>query len=210
VANPWDIPPTPSIGDAQEDAIFTAIGRCLCEWENVEHDLAKMFAEFTGCSDAFGPEPAMRAYGTIVSFRGRADMVAAAAQAYFLRDTNEELEEGFKNILKAARGWADRRNDVAHSIILGLDAGNYLVPSLYNTKKYPISASHAAYAYSSKEIDSFTREIENLATQTFDYLVELQAFGLALKAKSLAAEVLQDCPQAADQTDQQSPERPSE
>jgi hypothetical protein len=95
--NPWDIPAPPARGDRKADSIFTAIGRGLTSWEIVEHDLAEMFAIFTGSPiglDALANNPAMRAYGTIVSFRGRTDLPTAAANAYFQENRNPALGVG--------------------------------------------------------------------------------------------------------------------
>ena len=36
MANPWDIPALPSLGEMSTEAIFTAVGRALSQWEYFE------------------------------------------------------------------------------------------------------------------------------------------------------------------------------
>jgi hypothetical protein len=42
--NPWDIRDPSLRGDANEGALFDAVGRALTEWEQVEYEFAQLFA----------------------------------------------------------------------------------------------------------------------------------------------------------------------
>jgi hypothetical protein len=99
--------------------------------------------------------PAVRAYGIVTVASIRADMLKAAGEAYFYTKHLPELERDFKELLKSYRGWAERRNDIAHGHS-GEDSqdpahGWHLYPGLFSTKKYPI-ARPPTYLYSSIEI----------------------------------------------------------
>jgi hypothetical protein len=172
---PWDVPPSPATGDPHEDAISLAVGRALTAWEFVEEQLAELFAIFVNADMAdLEKAPAVRAYGSVITARGRADMLEAAAEAYFLNKPNEQLQSRFDAILRSYRGFAGRRNDIAHGRG-GQDSTNpahgwYLYPGLYNTNKYPIGQP-PKYLYSSAEINGFRAEFEGL----YDEVVDLAA-----------------------------------
>jgi hypothetical protein len=112
---PWDVPPAPGSGDSHEDAISLAVGRALTSWEFIEEALADIFAIFVK-ADVADPEkaPALRAYGSVITARGRADMLQAAGEAHFFSNQAPQLESDFKAVLRSYRGFAGRRNDVAH------------------------------------------------------------------------------------------------
>jgi hypothetical protein len=48
MANPWDIPPPPQVGDASEDITFASVGRALTRWEEFELMLASLFSTLVG------------------------------------------------------------------------------------------------------------------------------------------------------------------
>jgi hypothetical protein len=85
--NPWDIPPFPTIGDMEEDT--ASVGRALSSWELFECRLSRIFSGLTGRIN--GTSPAMRAYGAVLTFRGRADMIEAASEVYFLENPHQAL-----------------------------------------------------------------------------------------------------------------------
>jgi hypothetical protein len=84
--NPWDIPPSPPIGDIDGDAISIAVGRALTSWEYVEEAYADIFSVLVGAHQSADPEiiPALRAYGAVITSRGRAEMIEAAGRRAFL------------------------------------------------------------------------------------------------------------------------------
>lgn len=184
--NPWDIPPATKVGNVNPDEIYVEVGKALSKWEMLEDALAWMFSELVGApSNAyphdFDPTPAERAYGSIVGFRSRLNMIEAAAAGYFHVRSNTSkpdekakittLERQTKHLLKQVSGWSDRRNDVAHGVVvLSTDsrmANDYvLIPPGYNSKKYgPQITSDPAYTYNAAQITEFRNQFLRLARE---------------------------------------------
>lgn len=153
----------------------------LTSWEYLEHELAVIFGLFVGAAPIYegDPDPAVRAYGAVVSFNSRADMLDEAARAYFHVTAGPELEAEFRELLKRCRGYSGRRNDVAHGVVsFGMGTfpikGSYLGPSSYTSRKNPIGQP-PTYAYSSKEIHGFQHAFEDIYDKLVDYEVKLDA-----------------------------------
>lgn len=188
--SPWE-PPKPSPrGDSKPTPIYTAVGMALSSWERVEHDLADMFAIFTGSVRGLvNDDPAIRAYGTIISYKQRIQVLEAAAKAYFARNKRSGLERSFKILLKKCNGWSDRRNDIAHGIVLRLPDYNYrLWPALYNSKKYPLNTNGPVFIYRASQIRSFNTAFRRLGRQSSKFVSKLSAFS---QGKLLAEQALQ-------------------
>jgi hypothetical protein len=171
---PWDVPPTPARGDIHEDAISVAVGRALTSWEYLEEQLAEIFAIFVN-ADMADPEkaPAVRAYGSVATARARADMLEAAGEAYFYSKPDAGLQTEFEDILRKYRGFAGRRNDIAHGrVAQNAGTGWYLYPGLYNTNKYPLGQP-PKYLYSSAEITKFKERFEALYDDAADFATRL-------------------------------------
>jgi hypothetical protein len=116
MASPWDIPPPPAIGDASEDITFASIGRALTRWEEFEVMLASLFSTLVGTDD--NTAPAIRAYGSVITFRGRADLIRAAAEVHFMLFPNEALQKTFNSFVNQLTNHAcARRNEIAHGIV---------------------------------------------------------------------------------------------
>jgi hypothetical protein len=83
--NAWDIRDAADRGDFDDKVPFESIGRALTEWENVENSCAELFAAFVLDNPYRNSlqAPAIRAYGSVISFKGRCDMLRAAATSYF-------------------------------------------------------------------------------------------------------------------------------
>ncbi len=163
--NPWDIPPRLASGDAQIGEIYSAVGKALSSWELVEEALAQLFARFTHSAHQFPQqEPAIRAYGSIVSFMSRSEMVQAAGKCFFLNyygDRAFPFENEFAPLLGQCKGWAGRRNDVAHGRAEQIANGYFLLPGLYNTRKQPLGEA-PIYAYTAVQISNFAIAFEDL------------------------------------------------
>jgi hypothetical protein len=85
-SQPWDPRPISPLGDSKEDAIFTAVGQALTEWEVLENRCARLFAVLVSANHKRAYlAPAIRAYGTVVSAATRQQMLVNAAEAYFAR-----------------------------------------------------------------------------------------------------------------------------
>jgi len=162
--NPWDVPPFPTEGDKLQDTTFASVGRALTAWEGFEVQLANLFAAICGAGD--DTLSAVRAYGSVISFKGRSAMVKAAAVAYFHRFPNDKLAAALTSLLNDANKFSARRNEVAHGVVLFLrsapDSGFALQPAIYASSKNLLVGGpqynilQEQYAYSSKEIEFFT------------------------------------------------------
>jgi hypothetical protein len=176
--NPWDHIPPATRGDRTATPIFTAVGQIMSAWEFIEFDLSEMFEIFTGGrASSKGMSPALRAYGTIINFRSRKEMLSAAAKVFFKANPRTRLERPFKSALKKCNGWADRRNEVAHGIVLKLSGakGYLLYPSPYNSRKYPIDQPKAIFQYRASQIRKFTTALAKLRRQTRNLVTRLDA-----------------------------------
>jgi len=189
---PWDPPPYPNAGDASDEITFAAVGRALTAWEGFEISMATLFARFIGVqTDTL---PATRAYGSVLTFRGRAEMVEAASEAYFFSTPDSEPEPELNEVLKEARNYATRRNEIAHGIVRSFEVpdgiivrnafgpvrrmkkwGYAVVPSDYATNKTILTRGptilhgterRPKYTYTSVEIDAFAKHFTALGDRT--------------------------------------------
>ena len=146
--HPWDPRPAASVGDLSEDALFSAVGRSLTEWENVETECAELFAVLVSArKKSVLWVPAIRAYGSIVSFTARCEMLRQASLPYFHTRNKKKLqfEDKFKSLINEVLQYAGRRNEIAHGQVTKVFSyrrggsksdGYYLIPSLFNPKKF--------------------------------------------------------------------------
>jgi hypothetical protein len=81
---PWAVRAQASQGDREPNDLFAAIGASLTEWGLVESSLAEIFAILVSAArkSAFW-SPAIQAYGTVISVRGRCDMVRVSGRRLF-------------------------------------------------------------------------------------------------------------------------------
>jgi hypothetical protein len=179
MVNPWDVPEWQPIGDANIDTIYMAVGKTLSSWELAEEAVARLFGIFTSSTHQY-PEmaPAIRAYGSVVSSKGRADMVLAAGKSFFYRYTGANacpIEHKFSPLINEFSNWGARRNDVAHGKAEHTPGGYYLFPGLYNTKKQPLGEA-PAYFYTADQIANFGIAFEDLYDRLSDYATELDGW----------------------------------
>jgi hypothetical protein len=155
--NPWD-PPFARTADANEDDIFKAVGKALTNWEFVEEALARIFAALVGTVAYPRAGPAVRAYGSIISFRSRVEMIEWAGDAFFSLPPPSQFQSDLYPLMTECKDWSQRRNDIAHGRVWpSPDLGGYLLfPSLYNTKKQKLFQP-PAFCYSSKGSTSCRR-----------------------------------------------------
>jgi len=126
-------------------------------------------------------EPAIRAYGSVISFNGRAEMLAAAAVGYFYKKKTPlpEIEKRVLGLLNECRNFSGRRNDIAHGRVeCIIDDEEYawwkgncpcylFLPGLLSTKKYSLS-QEPLYVYTTIEMAHFTQHFEALADKLHD------------------------------------------
>jgi hypothetical protein len=181
MTNPWDIPPAPAVGDASEDITFAAVGRALTRWEEFEVLFASLFSTLVGKDD--NTAAAIRAYGSVITFRGRADLIRAAAEVHFRLFPNDALAKTFNTFVNQLTNNASpRRNEIAHgivrpyvSVVDGKTTRTFcLFPPYYAANKneleriemrdggIQITWHTAKYVYSSVEINNFAKSFKEL------------------------------------------------
>jgi len=132
----WNVTP-PKTGDSSAEAVYRAVGMFLTRWEGLEQTFAFLFQRFVEGSNA-----AKRAYGTIMSNRGRIDALRAAAESYLVMhtETRDDLKDRLDRLIEHFRHAASRRNDVAHGVVHSVTVddvgqGYFLLPPEYNSGK---------------------------------------------------------------------------
>jgi hypothetical protein len=149
------------------ETTYTSIGRALSTWEWFEGHLAVAFRYFIRAPDPNNFAP-LRAYGSVMAFGGRMDMIKAAADAYLAQTPNPEIEGALAVVYSKAIKFGPRRNEIAHGMVQpyddgqGHDSGYVLSASYYATNKRKVAAlptfrTMPTYEYSSVEIDAFER-----------------------------------------------------
>jgi hypothetical protein len=173
----WDAPPIPVHGDLDENITYAGVGRVLSGWEAMEAELSHLYAAFVG---KFHQAEAYREYGTGRIFTDRMKTLRTAAERYFVRHPNQSREGQFDCLAEIAVKFADRRNEVAHSIVRDLghvrpfqtdDAiGSqfFLVPSHYNYKRFGPD-NMPTYAYTSIELAYLTGGLWDLQSHLAIY-----------------------------------------
>jgi hypothetical protein len=153
-------------GDSDRDTLLAAVGFALSTWEMLEEELAQLFAALIG---AKWGGPAVRAYGSVNNFYGRAEMLAAAAEAFFYEATIgrikiagpdrliAESQPQVQDLMKHCREFAGRRNEIAHGRYhRHPDLGYFLRPAFYNSKKFNFEEHiFGSYSYTSVEINTY-------------------------------------------------------
>lgn len=185
--NPWDAPPLPATGDVDLAKLYQSVGEALSQWEHLEGHLAMIFAILVGSLDM--TEPAVMAYGTVVSFNGRSDMIRAAMTGFLVRKPDARLEEELREIMKLAKNFSARRNEIAHGIVspyvppgANLVSGAVLFPAFYASNKRIIETTQAGivpfkmspkYAYTAREIERLKIEFGNVTVRAARALQDL-------------------------------------
>lgn len=164
--NPWDIPPFPEQGDDEADWIYRAVGQAMTKWEEVEVELAELYTELI---EKPAELQSIRDYGEPFSFSQRADKLEQAARRYFATHPNQAHEAAFDDMLCQVRGWANRRNDIAHGVVQQADfqprfRDQYmregkqrycLFPAFYMHRKHD-KDYRPTYCYTCNELEDFS------------------------------------------------------
>jgi hypothetical protein len=186
MSNPWDVPPKPTSSTDSSETLYASVGQALSNWELVEQELGQIFAIFVGWPVFGNPleEPALRAYGSVVSFNGRADMLEAASKAFFSQKPNPHIELKFRGLMAQTKGFSGRRNDIAHGRVECIlknehpwwtsdeTFSNLLLPGLYASKKYTRDCE-PMYVYTSKEILYFAYSFKFLSEKLHELSMDI-------------------------------------
>jgi hypothetical protein len=111
----WEAPEPPKQGDQKADTLYSAIGLALSNWSRLENTMAHIFISLVSDNDS---EPAARAFGSVMTFRGRIEMIESAAEAYFfLYPEDFGIKKRLADWLDEAAKFSARRNEIAHGIV---------------------------------------------------------------------------------------------
>lgn len=186
MSNLWDRPPLTSNGDAEESVTYEYVGRVLSEWESLEFELSRLYRFFVGGTDEIEH---LREYGAGRIFRDRAKLLADKAKPYFIQRCDQQREGDLDELIAAAIGHADRRNDIAHGIVFRISGltlfrqrirydrlhrDHYaVVPTLY-ALRFHTPDGLPEYAYASTEMKRIASRILNLRKQVEKFRLDGQ------------------------------------
>jgi hypothetical protein len=182
-SKPWAAPPRPTTYDRDPEVIYAAIGRSLSMWQYVEDALSLIFEWLVVGGQVPGTyvnsmSPAQAAYGTVVSFDARAGMIEAAASAFFHHHAHPSFHARLQKLLATCRGWAGRRNEIAHGRIGGSPVDLNLCalwPTESSSRKREITY-RARFVYNSTQINEFDRQFAELHMTVLDFYSEFRSW----------------------------------
>lgn len=165
--NPWDRPPILEKGDRIRNSTYRSVGLALSNWEFYEFALGLIFR----CvANADWDGPVDHAYGSIITHKGRVEMIQATAKVYFKRHPTGPRKE-LTAVLDKAGKLCARRNEIAHGRVQRFEKrpGWYLLPSHFAINKHELlgvvegtpskfgpgrakTKRRPLYAYTSKQI----------------------------------------------------------
>ena len=181
--HPWDRPSYSAIpnrfGDREPEAIYAALGRAVSAWEGVSAATAALFRallEEAKRSELDAGE--VDAFGDVTKVHERAKRLRARWERFFDADFGAAGDEAavllreLPELMTAYRGWAERRNDLAHGYVTEAAAPDYerddqpivahyaLCPSHARTGKWP--RVEPEYNYVAGEIATFAEAFRAL------------------------------------------------
>jgi hypothetical protein len=175
-ADPWHPPPFPKRGNRSSRALYEAIGRALCTWEELETMLAHLYAALCGRSQF--DAKANHAYGEELNFRNRLTELERAGCRYFVKRPDQTQEGELAWVIRYVRGYSQRRNDVAHGVVrllhMVLDPRQglltaptewCLVPPDFREAKF-VSPDTPAHILTSREINHFATAFSPIIRST--------------------------------------------
>lgn len=176
------LPHLPRQDDPVREMTYVGVGRFIDCWESVEFELSRTFSAAMGHLDGriipfYGEE------GKI--FRERIGLLKLAVDHHFIVSPDQDMEARFDQLVEDVSWVADRRNDVAHTVVLDLSslmsfarlvppptsgAHHFAVPPLYAfTRRAEGRGKSPPFAFSSAELDV-------LCQCATDLLVECRKF----------------------------------
>lgn len=166
---PWDRTPWPDDGDPEQNATYAAVGAALSQWALFEVVLGRLFEAFITLDLA--SDAGRRAFEAVRTFESRSSMLRAAGQSYFASFHNKQVNSDFDELLKAAKNYSERRNEIAHGAVKPFPtlkaspapaiSGYALMPSAYDPYKATVWGG-IKYAYTSKEMQEYASHFATL------------------------------------------------
>ncbi len=178
--NSWDPRPWPAKGDSIE-VCYAAVGAAITSWERYEAVLSFIFSSFV-VTKSTEKLQARRAYNAVRTFEGRSQMLRAASASYFYLKPNEELQKEFKEILKLAVLFSERRNEIVHGVVTVFrdppPGTNHpenqfaLVPSYCSFAKRDADNT-PTYCYAVPEILHYQEQFQKILDPAWEFLEKL-------------------------------------
>lgn len=151
-------------GGESHDKVYMAVGRALSEWEHVESSLGNIFLQITNLHILVSHE----IFGAIVSSSGRADVIKAAGDAYFMHFPVRKKR--FKKLIDHVKRHSGMRNDIAHGMAIGTEQGCFLFPANYASKKGGglLMPQEPLFKYSDADILDIAERFRKLDSMLWD------------------------------------------
>lgn len=175
---PWERPAAPTQPDADIQILYASVGQALTHWEQIESELSIWFALFI--DKMWQHEAYDQYYEEGRTCRRRINTVEKAGEQFFIKKPDQRAESDFSTLIRATRGFADRRHELAHGIVRpvqwfwtwvsatmkppeGVDYEYCLVPPHYQRSWFDAKEWRPDFVYTSKEIYEIDRNfVEHL------------------------------------------------
>lgn len=171
--------------DADETTLYAEVGRFISVWEHTEFAFARLYSRFRGDQES---TEFLREYGAGKVFHDRSLALQRVAEKFFVSCCNQDSEASLATLLKVARQFADRRNEIAHGVLFnaahwpdlkeaadpsGAVRGDaFVVIPAFHIDRYH-NEELPKYAYSSKEIAFLRRNLVDLINLIHGYRASL-------------------------------------
>lgn len=175
MSNPWDPLPLSTKGESTPEPILIRIGQAITAWEMLEYFLSSIFKDIVTCGLCW-PGSAERAYGTVISFAGRSEMLAAAIDASLLFKKDSDLKRALNELTNKSKGYSGRRNQIAHGSLVhwtesGRELGYFWMPPSYSAVQHrykemelPVPKSRFGLI----ELDFYIAEFQKLRVEAME------------------------------------------
>jgi hypothetical protein len=199
MAETWDRPLGSGIpnkpGDSDPNTLFLALGKAVSAWEGVQVAVSSLYTSLVTVSHLESEEEARSAINSsqLVHIRAQRLLLAANDAAEYLFDVEQHEKKKFilrvEKLAQRYRGWAERRNDIAHGYVTEASHPDYSLEDQPIITTFSLCPSHARqtspfskdsrwhygesdYNYRAEDLDRFTdafarldKDIEELATK---------------------------------------------
>jgi hypothetical protein len=120
--NPWDPFPIPVSGDEDFERTLAGVGHVMSAWEAIELNFARIYSVFVGQGSR---GKAIQDYGGPRIFRDRRNELQKVSDAYFVNCPDQTKESELARLLDIASRYSERRNEVAHGIVMEVQTLKY-------------------------------------------------------------------------------------
>ncbi len=173
----WKRPASQPTGVENSDPIYTAVGRTLSSWENVEEAITNLFMTLSQPATDASYMTVGRAFGSMMSGAARRSATEAAADIFF--KLNPSSPRGpFNQIIENTRKASVLRDDAAHGRVSEVSKDRYLLmPPSYNSTRTiasskidPLGFEFAEYRYNADDLNTIWPKFNVLANAIGDYI----------------------------------------